>query len=35
MAKEMQINYTYTMSGKQFMIINIGATVSLAGISRM
>ena len=32
MAKEMKINYTYTESGKQLMILDIGAPVSLAGI---
>ena len=31
----MQINYTYTESGKQMMILDIGAPVSLAGISWM
>ena len=35
MAEEMQINYTYTESGKQMMILDIGAPVSLAGISWM
>ena len=35
MAEEMQINYTYTELGKQMMILDIGAPVSLAGISRM
>ena len=32
---EMMINYTYTESGKQLMILNIGAPVSLAGIPWM
>ena len=35
MAKEMMINYTYTESGKQLMILDIGAPVSLAGIPWM
>ena len=35
MAEEMQINYTYTESGKQMMILDIGASVSLTGISWM
>ena len=35
MAEEMQINYTYTESGKQMMILDISAPVSLAGISWM
>ena len=35
MAEEMQINYTYTESGKQMMILYIGTPVSLAGISWM
>ena len=35
MAKDMQINYTYTESGKQMMILDIGAPVCLAGISWM
>ena len=34
-AKEMRINYTYTDSGRQLMILDIGAPVSLAGISWM
>ena len=35
MAKNMTINYTYTESGRQLMILDIGAPVSLAGISWM
>ena len=32
---EMTINYSYKDSGRQLMILNIGAPVSLAGISWM
>ena len=35
MGEEMQINFTYTESGKHMMILDIGAPVSLAGISWM
>ena len=33
--EEMLINYTYTDLGRQMMILNIGAPVSLAGVSWM
>ena len=32
MAEELQINYTYTDLGRQLMILDIGAPVSLAGV---
>ena len=32
---ELNINYTYKDSGRQLMILDCGATVSLAGISWM
>ena len=32
---EMVINYTYTDMGRQMMILDIGATVSIAGVSWM
>ena len=34
-AEEMNINYTYDDSDKQLMVLDIGAPVSLAGISWM
>ena len=34
-AEEMMINFTYTDSGRKLMILDIGAPVSLAGISWM
>ena len=33
--KELMINYTYTYLGRQMMILDIGAPVSIAGISWM
>ena len=33
MGEDMRINYTYTDFGRQMMILDIGAPVSLAGIS--
>ena len=35
MGEDMTINYTYTEFGKQMMILDIGAPVSLAGIPWM
>ena len=35
MVEEMHINYTYTESGKQMMILDISAPVTSAGISWM
>ena len=34
-AEEMVINYTYTDLGRQMMILDIGAPVSIAGVSWM
>ena len=34
-AEEMVINYTYTDLGRQMMILDIGASVSIAGVSWM
>ena len=34
-AKEVMINYKYTNLGRQMMILNIGALLSLAGMSWM
>ena len=33
--EEMMINYTYTDMGRQMMILDIGAPVSIAGVSWM